>query len=57
MYDMDIATLVKDKLFKQDFLQAAEDKDIKADSIWGISIKFGKKGRSILFDWEDGEIK
>ena len=55
-YNMDIGKLISDRTFGRDIQNTLEKKDVASNSVYGISIRLGKKGERLFFDWSNGEF-
>jgi len=55
-YNRDISALLNDISLEYEIKHALVKKGIKSDSVWSISIRLGKKGERVYFDWLDSAL-
>lgn len=55
-YNMNIEKLISDKTFGRDIQNSLKKKEVTPDSVYGISIRLGKKGERLFLDWSNGEL-
>jgi len=55
-YNMDIGQLISDETFEKNIQNSLGKKDVASSSVYGISIRLGKKGERLFFNWSNGEF-